>query len=281
MGTAISTLRDAVGVSVANPAYVLVGTVLYLLVSIVGLVLGLIPFVGQYLYLVLFMSLLNTGLIGMVYAASELGELRFGALREAIRNKYLTVAGTYAVSTLLVVMTILALWLLVTVGLSVLGVGLGLGSALMAPQSPEGVAAGSIGVAIAAMALMGLVVVLLPVAAFQFVGVAVVVDDLSVGESLKRSVRLLAENPLSVCGYTLLRGALLYGPSIALVAVAVVVGGTSDVPTGTAEAAAATPAAETLGLTILALVLLAGLVHLLVYPVFMAYHTEYYRQVAG
>lgn len=285
MGAAISAFQSSIRDPIDHPLYLLVGAGFALLANAIGFVLGLIPLVGQFVHVVVVVSLLNTGLIGMAYAISKLGDTSVDAFFKAVRANYLTVALTYVITVVVSVALVFALTILLTfvVGIGGAGVGALAGSGPGAGAGASGVAA--LGAATVVAMLLFLLVTLLPVMAFQFVGPAAVVDDCSVGDAIRKSVGLLAAKPLSVLGYTLLRWGILVVPILLVLVLVSVVAGASVLtaagPAAGAEAGSGLGAASALGIVALGGIALAGLWFLLYYPFFMSYHVVYYRRATG
>ena len=272
MGTTVSSLRRSVGLVAAQPAYLLVGGSIVLLAHAVGYLLGLVPVVGGVGALFL-LALYNTALLGLAYTASRLGRPETSAIRHAVRYKYPTVVGAYAVSSLLV--AVLGAGLAVALGmgagatLPALGVDLGAEFGVESfrelatnPPAPS-LSAGAIATETAILLAAAAAGLAIPWALLQFVGPAVVVDDESVLGAVGASLAVARSHPLSVLGYTVVRGSclvLFLLVPLALAAPLIAAGSLSP--------------SDTTGLAALAVL---ALVQPIVYAWSLAYHVEFYR----
>lgn len=238
-----------VGISVA----VMIGMIPLLLVGgIVAIVLSIIPFVGQLLGRVLVMVplkvLLLGGLVGVAGKGFR-GDLSFGDYVTVLRENAGSLAGAYAIYEGLV----FALGLAVGMVLIVVAFGGSLAmGAVTESAAMAGFGAGMIVLYVAALALF-LVIALV----FQFLDVAVVLGDHDATGAFRESWRLVRDAPLSVLGYTLLRGVLGFAILLPGIVITAVGTQTADV-----------------------LTILGGVVTLLLYPVafavVMSYHAAYY-----
>lgn len=256
MGEPLATLRSSARLQLEHPIYPAVGSVFVFAAHLAAMVVGFVPLVGWYIAIVLVFSLLNTGLIGMTDAASDGGDTSTDVFFETVRNKYTTVAGSYAITAALTAVVGSA-WLLSSSFITESGGG------------PRGL----LPTGLALVVGLGFV---LTIVALQFVGVAAVVDDCGSFEAVTESATLLVTDPVSVLGYSVVRAVLLFGPAalfaasflLALQSVALTPG---SVPSGAAILS--------LGVAVLAGYLLLWLWYILLHPLLLSYHVEFYRRV--
>lgn len=259
MGAAIQALPKGVKNVMQNP--VLIGISIAAMVAmipllvvggIVALVLSLVPIVGQLAARVLVAVPLKVLLLGgLVGAAGKgfRGDLSFGDYLTVVKENARSLGGAYAIYEGGIF--ILGLALGVVMLFVVFGGSLAMG-AMTDPGTMAGFGAGMIVLYLIAIALFLAVAVV-----FQFLDVAVVLGDHDATGAFGESWRLVRDAPLSVLGYTLLRG--LLGFAIVLPGILITV--------------AATQVAD-------ALAVVGGVVTLLLYPVafavVMSYHAAYY-----
>jgi hypothetical protein len=131
------------------------------------------------------------GLVAMAYEGLD-GTTQFETLVDAGTGYYVPMLAGYVLFVLLVVaVTFVVLVPLIVVTMVVAGA-----SILGGGPPTEGL------VLLALFALVPVLAVLLPVFFLQFYGPAIVVSDLNVVGSFKRSAALVRRNPLSTLGYT-------------------------------------------------------------------------------
>lgn len=263
MGAAIRAVPKTFSAINADPTTLLGAAVVSGIGSVVlGFVLGLIPVVGPILNAVFVTPLFAAGFIAVANAAME-GDSSFDDYVSGISDNYLSMVGAYAL--LMGIMLVFVLGFVVVVALIV---GFGSMSGGGAAAEPSAAAASNLaaigGVAIV-MILLGSLFMFLVFAALQFIDVSIVVGDESAFSSFKRSVGLFTSAPISVLGYSLLRGVL--GAAIV------------GVPTLLVGGAAVTAMESTASLAV------TGLTYLLLLPVGFVvgygYHVAYFRERAG
>lgn len=256
MGAAIDALPRGVKNVQRNPMLVVITVAIgiaSLPVLLVAALLGIIPLVGPIVSRVVVAGavkpLLIGGIVG-VAGAGFAGSVGFGDYLDTVKEDFVTLAGTY----LLYEIGVFVFGLLLVVVMLFTGL---MGSFAGAAAGESSLASAGVGLGIVAVYVVGLVLILAYAVVFQFLDVAVVLGDNGVTDAFRESWRLVREAPLSVAGYTVLRG--LLGAAILLPGYVIVIAGlqTSDA------------------------VMWAGLaVTLLLYPVafavVMSYHAAYY-----
>jgi hypothetical protein len=139
------------------------------------------------------------GLLSMASEGID-GVTRFETFVEGGKDNYLRLLGAMVLFAILFG----AFAAIVTIGLAVTAVFvLGMNSAGAAGPMAGG--AGGLGI-VALVGLLGALVVLLPMFFLQFYGPAVVVSDLDVIDSFKRSAGLVRRNVVSTLGYSVVAG---------------------------------------------------------------------------
>lgn len=139
---------------------------------------------------------------GLLSMASEAigGVTRFETFVAGGKENYLQLLG----AMVLFAIVFGAFAAVVTIGLTVTAIfAVGINSAGAA--GPMGGSAGAVGT-VALLGLVGLFVVLLPVFFLQFYAAAIVVSDLGVVDSFKRSVGIVRQNLVSTLGYSVIVG---------------------------------------------------------------------------
>jgi len=260
MGHAIEALPKGVKNVQRNPMLFLIGfgvllamVPLLIVGGIIAIIAAFVPVVGQLIARLVVAVPLKTLLLGgMVGAAGAgfAGSVSFGDYTSAVRDNFASLAGAFA---------------LYEVVLFVFGIGFGivfffvfgLGSALMAPTGDSTAAMAGLGFGMIAVAIAAVVLIFLYAVVFQFLDVAVVLGGKDATGAFKESWRLTREAPLSVLGYTVMRG--LIGGVILLPGyfVALVGGHFSDVLT-------------------LVGVAVVVLLYPIAFTVLMSYHAAYY-----
>lgn len=229
------------------------------LLTAVGLVIPILP---QFVVSILVVPVGLTAIVGMVYAGVN-GESPVDGATRALEEYGLSLIGAHAIYQFAVFGLSLVLTVLVafTVGLGTLSAGAG-------GTGDPSAAAGSLfagGASVFLLALAVLAGLVMVVAAFivQFLDVAVVLSGSGAVEAYRTVVQFVIDAPLSVLGYTVMRGLVVV---LGVGAPLVVVGG----------------ALTTAGVGDLATVAVLGLLALLVLPfvaAFLAvYHDAYYQR---
>lgn len=215
MGATINGLTDGLENLWDNPK-ILLFTYLFaaamipvlLVLGVVWVIFAIIPLIGPLLTRLLTAGLIKPivvgGLLGLA-GAGFTGTVSLSSLKEGITENFISLAGVFLLKELfLFVFSILAVIVLFMVG------GLGpalLGAAMQNPESASAVAGGGMVLVFGLLLVFALVIVLLYVI-FQFADVAVVLTDHGVVDAYKKSWSLVKDGPLSVLGYTVMRGIL-------------------------------------------------------------------------
>lgn len=163
------------------------------------------------------MPFLMGGLLSMAYEGLD-GVTRFETFVEGGKDNYLRLLGAMVLFAVLfgAVATIVALGTAV-VFVFVLGMNAaGAGGSVVAPSAGLAV--------IALVGLLGVLAVALPMFFFQFYAPAVVVSDLGVVASFKRSAALVRRNLVSTLGYTAIAIAVGLVAGVAALGVSMVAG---------------------------------------------------------
>lgn len=206
MGYAIESFRRSWGTVTDHPTLIVGIGGVALLGSLVSSILSLIPMIGPLLSWVVVTPVLLAAMLSMAAGAVD-GTPTYGDLKAGAVDHWTSLAGAYAV----------------VVGISIVlgfvAVALVAAALLASGGSPSGVEDGtvpSIGPELAvAFGSIGLVSVLV-LLVVQFVDVSVVVGGAGPLEAFGVSWRMVRSEPVSVFGYSLLRGLVLFVP-IALV----------------------------------------------------------------
>jgi len=269
---AISSFGRSLGSTFKNPKYVVVVVISAILYGVLGGVLGPIPFIGQLVFFFLVVPALNAGIIGMAYAINEYGGASLSSYTDSVKENIGSMAVAYLVTG--IIQGILFFLLTVVVGIIGVVVGGGVISQLGGPdqiaQDPQALVGlvTSAGVILLLVFLLWFVLLGLLFMLFQFIGPAIVVGGRGVGSAIKKSVGIFTSHPLSVIGYTLLRG-LSFGIIVAIPLVIVGMGALDSAGTGVNTTS---PMVGIGGL-------LAVISFPLAYAFFMMYHTTYYYDV--
>lgn len=207
MGTAIDSLGTAAEITTENPLLLGITFLVTVGAFVISGILSFIPLIGQ-LIATPVTALLFSGIVGAVYVAIRTGRgISFSGYTAAIENKWKSILGAYTVLVLLQIGIGIALFVLLffVVGFSAFGAstagGMEGSSGPGAASMMAGVGAVTLLVFLAfflVLALLGMIV--------QFLDVAIVVGDFSAIEAYSEAWSLFAEAPLSVIGYSLLRG---------------------------------------------------------------------------
>lgn len=219
MGATIAALQDALDTVVSNPLLFAFTLGAGIVGAVVGAIAAIIPIIGQLLTAPVF-SVVTAGLIGMV-ALGAVGN------RPVAVDDYVTTVTDRGVSVAiaafleqlvyLAIGVVFAIVFVVVVGFGTVAAGIG------SPSPTEATAiAGSLGVlSIAAIFVLFAVLVILGTV-FQFLTPAIVIDDESGLSAFRAAVGVVADNPVSVTGYTLLRWFLLLAAGLIAVAAATI-----------------------------------------------------------
>lgn len=208
MGHAIDALPAGVKNVRSNPSLIgysfgllVVSLVVAAPLAVVAVVLSFVPIFGQLLARPLVAipvkTLLLGGMVGLS-GAGFAGSVGVDDLKRTYSEHGVSLAAAFAIYELLLVV--------VSIALVVVMVVVVLGGTVSATAIQSELAAGGLGVLIVAM-YVGVVVLLAVIAAvFQFLDVAVVLGEKSATGAVGECWRLVRNGPLSVAGYTLLRG---------------------------------------------------------------------------
>lgn len=260
----MAAFGEGVGVVRRNPRYVLVTMGAFLGSLAAGVLLSVVPVVGQFVNTLVVTPVVVALLLGMALAGLS-GEADAAAGVEHARSDYVDLAGAYAI---LMSVGLAALFPLAFVGTFVAVVLFGPDTVQTDPAAFETLLTASSPTAVLSLVqpelflvvgAMSLPVLFVLLVVLQFVGVAVVAGDASMTDAFRVSWRLFRSAPASVLGYTLARIGVLAAsvavPLAAFVATRAVAG------FAPAVVAAAVVAAATVSL---------GLAHL------NAYHVAYF-----
>lgn len=258
MGAAIDALGDGIDIAKRNPNLVLGSAMTMLLLFGVGGLLSFIPLVGPLVTNVVVAPVALAGLVAMANAGAS-GSASFGDFTDGVGDHSVSLMGAYA----LLFVIQMGIGFLLLIGIFVAGIGTMSAAGAQDPTAMAGALGGTV-------LLVGLVVVLLYLVVAlvtQFLDVAVVVGDADAAGSFSEAVDLVTSGPLSVLGYSLLRGV------VALVAIGVPVG-VGAVAIGFGVDAGQTAA-------IAAGVLLVVVAFPVGFAFLYAYHVAYYRRRTG
>lgn len=215
MGATIDALSHGVKNVQKNPkligySYVLMFLAFLLAIplGVVAVILALIPLVGAFFARPLLMIPLKTlmlgGMVGLAGAAFA-GSVGLDDLKETYKEHGLSLVAAFAIQELVVVLVS------IVIGVVMFIVVFG-GSMSMSAMGPSGggseMAAAGLGVAVIGLYTVALLLLVAVGAFFQFLDVAVVLGDKGPGEAVKECGRLVKNGPLSVAGYTVMRGLL-------------------------------------------------------------------------
>lgn len=256
MGYALDALPMGVKNVQRNPILVAISIavgVATLPVLLVAAALIIIPLVGPVFTRIVIAGAIKPLLIGGIVGVAGAGfatSVGFGDYLDTVKENFVSLAGTFLLYEVGVfVFSIVLVAVMLFTGL--------LGSFAGAAAGESALASTGMGLGIVATYLLGLLAIVTYAVVFQFLDVAVVLGDHGATAAFGKSWQLVREAPLSVLGYTVLRG--LLGTFILLPGYVITIVGvqTSDV------------------------VMWVGLgITLLLYPVafavLMSYHAAYY-----
>lgn len=224
MGAAIKALLDGAKIIKRRPTVLLVGAGAVIFAWVLTALLGFIPLVGPLIANVLVVPLALGGMIGACRAVAK-GEGPGSGFLSALSDDWLGLIGAYGLLQLLaigvgivvaVVLVVVMFVLVFTLPAASSGGGGGGGGALTA-----GLFGGLLIVLYVGLGLAGLVFGMI----VQFIDAAVVIDDASPVGAFTRSWNLVKTGPLSVLGYTLLRGIVanlvILGPGLLVVVLSI------------------------------------------------------------
>jgi len=194
MGAAIDALSDTWTLLRHNPIILGLGWAASIALAVANFVLALIPLLGRLVSLLLGPAFL-AGMLGLAYAGRD-GDAGADDFMQSIGDNYLRLLGSTV---------------LFAVVFAVIG-GIGVAAAVFVMPTGSSPIGGHGSLATATAFVVPVLVVGVGLSALflllQFFDVAIVVNDASVTESFGQSFRMAANDPLSVVGYTLLRGLL-------------------------------------------------------------------------
>lgn len=232
MGYAIDALPMGVRNVRKNPkligisyALVIVMIPLAIVGAIIAVLLSFIPILGPVLArLVVGIPLKILILGGMVGAAGAgfAGSVSFGDYLDSVKDNFTSLFGAFALFEVII--------FAITIGVVIVALFvLGFGSLLGSTTSRAPMASAGLGLGVVALYFGTIVLVLTIAMVFQFLDVAVVLGDHGAVDAFKESWRLTREAPLSVFGYSIMRG--LLGGIVVLPGWVLVIAGThvSDV----------------------------------------------------
>lgn len=256
MTTPVASLSDAFSTVRANPRFTALTGVIMLLTVGGGTILSIVPLVGQ---------IASNAIIGMV-GGGIVAAIAAGTTQQATGtisvNNFTSQLSSYAVPLCGAYLLAAAVY----VGLTIVGIIAVFGAAFVESTATGfgqagTVPASSVGVLGGAVVLLLVITFLLAAIAFQFLNVAVVIDDQSVTGAFREALNTVISNPLSVIGYSLLRG--LSAVAAVLLLIAIIAGAnTVSEPLALASAAVSIPIVGSVAVT-----------------VFYAHHTHYYRRL--
>lgn len=200
MGAAIDALGDSIELSTRNPNLVLGGVVAMLLLVVVGGVLSFIPLLGPMVTNIVVTPIALAGMVAMANAAAT-GSSSFSDFTDGIGDHSTRLMGAFAL--------LFAIWM--GIGTVFFVAVLFLGTGVMAAVSTSGdpaASAGALGGTIILIFAVFALILLLVAMVTQFLDVAVVVGGEDATGSFGESIELVTSGPLSVVGYSILRGVL-------------------------------------------------------------------------
>lgn len=280
MGHAIDALTDVPVFVRHNPVIPGMAWVAAIVSAGLGAALAFVPG-GRIVNALLVTPFFVAGMLALVWAGRD-GSAEVGDFLAGVREHYVTLVAAYAISAALYVGLLFEAMAVMVAAATVAVAGLALGSGAGSPApgtgttapgsggaiggagAPELFASFGIAIFVGLAILIGVAFVL--AAILGLVDVAVVVGEESVLSAIGLAWVLFREEPLSVVGYTLLRGiigiVLLVVPLAAAIGIPMVV----DLPEGG-------------GLALFAVV---GLVFLpLAYLVGLTYHVSFFNRVTA
>lgn len=255
MTTPIYALRDAIHTVSVNIRFVAITGLLLVVTTIVTGALTAIPGLGVFAFEVV-PGVVGAGIVGAIGARSGTqgsALMTLSAFRTQIRTHAKELLGVYVLSALIYIILTLIL-LSVAVG----------GGAILTNTSVFTGAGDTVTSQISGLGVASLVVVPLTRGLvsipFQFLNVAVVIEDRSITGAYERALNIVRNNPRSVLGYSLIRGIFVLTGYVALV-----------------RAIVGPPVSNGLPLGVI-IVVGIGVASVLV-SIFHVYHVEYYRQL--
>ena len=212
MGAAISALPRAIGIVKRNPI-LLLGAVVFGLITLVGIAVSIIPLIGTIIFQVLILPVGLAGIVAMTDVGTSREDTSLGEFTGGISNYAKSMIGAYGLMFLIQAAAGIALLI---VFVFVLGVGLF--SAGMETGSEPGAFLTGVGL-LTGLVLLVVFLVLLALALIQqFLDVAVVVGGENATGALSEATSLITGGPLSVLGYSILRfvvlGVAIGGPLV-------------------------------------------------------------------
>lgn len=196
MGTAIDSLST--GVDIVRDAPILIGLSYAMVLGMffLSLISIVIPFGNIVVSIGMIFAL--GGIFGTAFGAlHEDGTATFDTFKEAVDENWMSIGGAYLIVAGLGMVLSFTFTIALTFGV--------FGTAGALESNPDQMFAGVSAVFIAILGLFLFAMVAISLA-IQFYNVAIVVGGYSAVDSLKESGALLREAPMSVIGYSLLRG---------------------------------------------------------------------------
>ncbi|MEY7847592.1 hypothetical protein AB7C87_00090 [Natrarchaeobius sp. A-rgal3] len=214
-------MGESIGTVLAHPILIAGIGITWVISSIIYMALTSIPFIGMFLALVAWIvpALALAATLAMAYEGVR-GSPSFDHLMEGLEENWQRMIGAFVV----LVMGYMTLMLTITVGIILLFLFGIVGADMSAGTGGGPAVLSALGVGF--LLVMGLVALLVAVVgiAIQFFDAAIVVGDADVIGSFKTSMSVARSNPISIVGYTILRGLLVYVP-VVLAVLAGVTGG--------------------------------------------------------
>lgn len=212
MGHTADALVDTGRIVSGQPIVAVVAVLTGMVAPVVSFAFGLVPLIGSLIYFVFVQPVFVGGLLHMADRGMD-GETGVNDWADGVQDHYASLAGAFGLLALLV----LAFVMLAIVFVFVFGVAGGItAGAGSDPGAGAGFAGvfGAMGIGLLVVVVLGLVVGIL----VQFVDTAVVVGGAGAVDAFGQSIATVKQHPLSVLGYSLLRGASLLfaslGPAI-------------------------------------------------------------------
>lgn len=258
MGAAITALRDSIDLLTRNPT-LLAGAFVSTLIVLAGTVLSVVPLVGGLVFYLVVIPIALTGMVAMTDAGAT-GQASFCDFSSGITERSVSLMGAYTV--LFVVQLVIAL----VTALGLFSVGPERFAFIMAFYGGSAALLDALGRTFVIVFLLGALAMMIVGTVWQFLDVAVVVGGEDARGSLVAACSLIADRPLSVLGYMLVRWMIIGTGFLFTAGVWVwLVLGTGSRPTILAS---------------MGVLLIAGVVPLLM-VVSIAYHVAYYRRRMG
>lgn len=256
-----SALSDAVTFTRDNLSYLTIGVASFYALTVASFILGFIPFFGQLINSILVVPFFAVGLLGMVYAGLQHPDEAIGVaeFRQSISHRYRDGVTAYGAQYICYLCLGLVFAALIVIPTFVFGVG---GTTTGAPTTSPGAMAG-VGLITMVLGLLGVLLIAAVAMVLQFIGPAVVIDNESGFDALRRSYAVARDNLLSVIGYSAVRAVLVLFSGGLVAAVIFATGLTGD---------------QTTMYVSMALLAIFGP---LVYAFMMAFHGTYYARLVG